>query len=314
MASLAEINKAFRNGAKMVADQAAIGALRDAIARGDYAAALDAVNIEESAFDELRVKLVQTYAEGAVSEISGMRLSDRPRWNSASPRAEDYARNVIGNHITLIANDSRDAVREVIGDSLAFGRSPRRTALDIVGRLGPDGRTGGIVGLNAQQARWIANMRDALENNPAKALTYTKRDRRFDAVIRASIDGKPLTRDQVDRIIGRYSDNLLRLRGETIARTERGSAINSGRQEAWMQAADRAGLPYSAIWKEWRHSSRQMEPRLSHIAANGQRVQGLMNYFNIGGVLCLYPHDPSMPAGEVINCGCQARYGIARNG
>lgn len=307
------IQKAFLNGAALVANQARITALREAIRRGDYSDALDAVNIDEPAFDELRVLLVQTYAEGAISEINGMAYRDRPRWNSASPRAEEYARNVIGQHITRITTDSQDAVRQVMGDGLAFGRSVDRIALDIVGRVGPNGRTGGIVGLNQQQAQWVSNMRHWLETDPSRALQYSKRDRRFDAVIqRAIASGKPLTKDQIDRITGHYSDNMLRVRGLTIARTERGSALNSGRQEAWRQAADRAGLDYMAIWKEWRHSNRQMEPRLSHIFANGDRVQGLDTPFNIGGFTCLHPHDPSLPAGEVINCGCTVRYGINR--
>lgn len=286
--------------------------LKDALRRGDIASAMDAVNIDEAAWDELRVLLVQTYAEGGVSEVSGMALRDRPRWNSASPRAEEYARNVIGGHITRITEDARDAVRWTIGDSVAFGRSVDRTALDIVGRIGPNGRTGGIVGLNRQQAEWVANMRRWLASDPARALDYSKRDKRFDKLIRGAVDGKPLTAAQIDRITARYSDNLLRVRGLTIARTERGSAINAGRYEAWMQAADRAGLPYQAIWKEWRHSSRMMEPRLSHIAANGDRVQGLETPFNIGGVMAQYPHHHELPASEVINCGCTVRMGINR--
>lgn len=314
MSTEAQLKKAFQNGARLIADQAAVGRLKDALRRGDLGSAMDAVNVDEAAWDELRVLLVQTYAEGGVSEVSGMSLRDRPRWNSASPRAEDYARNVIGGHITRITNDAREAVRWTIGDSVAFGRSVDRTALDIVGRVGPNGRTGGIVGLNQQQAQWVSNMRHWLEADPARALQYSKRDRRFDAVIqRAIASGKPLTKDQIDRITSHYSDNMLRVRGLTIARTERGSAINAGRQEAWRQAADRAGLDYMAIWKEWRHSNRQMEPRLSHIFANGDRVQGLDTPFNIGGFTCLHPHDPSLPAGEVINCGCTVRYGINRS-
>ena len=313
MASESAITKAFRNGVNLIADDANVGALRDAIRRGDYAAALTAVDIEDAAFDELRGLLVQTYAEGAVSEITGMAYRDRPRWNSASPRAEDYARNVIGGHITRITEDSRAAVRATMGDGIAFGRSTDRIARDIIGRREGAHRVGGVVGLNEQQAAWVANMRRKLQDDPMAALNNGRRDRRFDGIIRKAADGKPLTADQIDRITRAYSDRLLMSRGRTIARTERGAAINAGRQEAWMQAADKGGLDYGAIWKEWRHSSRQMEPRLSHIAANGTRVQGLNATFNIGGYSCLHPHDPALPASEVVNCGCQCRYGINRN-
>lgn len=314
MPTEAQISKAFRDGASLIADQAAVTRLRDAISRGDYAAAMEAVNVDEAAWDRLRVLLVQTYAEGAVSEISGMALRDRPRWNSASPRAEAYAREVIGQHITRITEDSRQSVRWTMGDGIAFGRSVDRIALDIVGRKDGTGRrVGGVVGLNGQQAEWVANMRKWLAEDPARALAYSKRDKRFDKTIRGAIGGKPLTAAQIDRIAAAYSDNMLRVRGLTIARTERGSAINSGRQEAWRQAADRAGLDHGAIWKEWRHSARMMEPRLSHIAANGERVQGLDTLFNIGGYFCLHPHDPTLPASEVVNCSCQCKMGINRS-
>lgn len=300
--------------------------LREAIARGDYAAAMDAVNVDDAAWNDLRVLLVQTYAEGAVSEISGMALDIKPRWNSASPNAERYAREVIGQHITLIAEDSRQSVRWTIGDGIAFGRSANRIALDIVGRKDGTGRrVGGVVGLNGQQAEWVANMRKALSGDPDFAnrfwigqdgklkTSFKNIDGRFRGVIQKSLDaGKPLTAAQIDRISAAYSDNMLRVRGLTIARTERGSAINSGRQEAWRQAADKAGLGHGAIWKEWRHSARMMEPRLSHISASGDRVQGLDTQFDVGGYFCLHPHDPSLPASEVVNCGCQVRYGINR--
>lgn len=311
MATEAQISKAFRDGASLIADQAAVTRLREAIARGDYAAAMDAVNVDEAAWNDLRVLLVQTYAEGAVSEISGMALNVKPRWNSGSPNAERYARDVIGQHITRITEDSRQSVRWTMGDGIAFGRSPNRIALDIVGRKDGTGRrVGGVVGLNGQQADWVANMRRWLAEDPARALSYSKRDKRFDSTIRKAADGKPLTAAQIDRITAAYSDNMLRVRGLTIARTERGSAINSGRQEAWRQAADKAGLDHGAIWKEWRHSARMMEPRLSHISASGDRVQGLDTLFDVGGYFCLHPHDPSLPASEVVNCGCSVRYGI----
>ena len=330
MATEAAIAKAFRNGVSLIADEAAIGALSAAIKRGDYAAAMAAIDIDDSAFDELRVLLVQTYAEGGVSEISGMPYAVKPRWNSASPRAEDYARNVIGQHITYISDDMRaavtSAIRNGIADSLAFGRSVDRVALDIVGRKGTGGsRTGGIVGLNQQQEQWVTSMRRALSGDIAQSgkfwigddgklkTSFSKMDRRFTSLIQSALlTGKPLTVAQIDRITSAYSDNLLRVRGLTIARTERGSAINAGRQEAWRQAADRAGLPYGAIWKEWRHSTRKMEPRITHILANKDRVQGLDTPFNIGGYFCLHPHDPTLPASEVVNCGCTVQYGINR--
>lgn len=315
MATEDQISKAFRSGVSLITDQANVSAINDAIRRGDYQAVMDAVDITDSAWDELRNLLVQTYAEGGVSEISGMAYRDRPRWNSATPETERYARDVIGQHISRIAEDSRQAVRNTVADGLAFGRSVNRIALDIVGRREGTRRVGGVVGLNQQQAQWVSNMRQWLATDPAMALGYSRRDRRFDAVIRAAIaSGRQLTAAQIDRITAAYSDRLLLLRGQTIARTERQSATNAGRQEAWRQAAERLGLPLDAVKKTWLHSTRKMEPRPFHLEAGRTKltVQGLNTPFDIGGYSCLYPHDPTLPASEVVNCSCSVKYSINR--
>lgn len=302
-----QIEQAFLRGARGISDAVRLSQLKDALSSGDYGAILNAVDIEPAAFDELRVLLTRTYAESGQLELNRNRFDVPVRWNSANPRVEDYARNVIGQHITLITDDMRLAVRDTVADGYAFGRSVDRMALDIVGRMDGGHRRGGVVGLNQQQAQWLANMRRALETDPKAALRYGLRDRRFDSLLRRS---DTLTAEQVDRISQYYANKLLLSRGKMIARTERGAAINAGRQEAWQQAIDKTGLDPSRIVKEWRHSSRMMYPRDAHVAASGDIVRGLNGTFTINGYTCQYPHDPSLPASEVINCGCQVRYRV----
>lgn len=315
MATERQLQDAFIRGVQSIRDGVRMAALRDAIARSDYAAILAAIDVDDAAFDNFRRLMVETYAEGGISEVTGMPSRYRMRWNSASPRAEEFARTFVGQQITLITDDMRQTIRNYVGDSLAYGRSTREMALDIAGRIDATGkRRGGVVGLNQPQGRWVANMRRKLTEDPDAVLRdYSKRDKRFDKVILAAAEkGVPLSKAQIDRIVGRYSDNLLLSRGLMIARTERSAALNLGRQEAWRQAADKAGLPYSAIRKEWRHSHRQMEPRIAHVALNGTVTAGLDGLFNVNGHLALHPHDTTLPAEEVINCECQVRYYIPR--
>lgn len=304
------------SGVSLITDQIRIGQLRDALDSGDYAAILNAVDIEPAVFDELRGLLVQVYAEGGISEVSGMPYRDRPRWNSASPEGESFAREQIGGHITRITDDMRDAVRATVADGYALGRSHQRMALDIAGRMGPAGkRVGGIVGLNKQQAGYVNNMRRYLDVWPdwPSIKRMTLRDKRFDKMIeRAYEDGRPLTKDQIDRITQSYSNRLLKHRGEVIARTERGSADNAGRMEAWRQAADKAGLPYDRIVKRWVHSSRMMHPRDSHLSLAGTEVEGLDGMFDVNGYMAQRPYDPILPASEVVNCGCSLRMHLKR--
>lgn len=313
MASERQIEQAFLRGVSSIADDVKITALKDALRSRDYSAVISVVDIEDSAFDPLRVALTQTYAEAGTTEITANRFPVSVRWNSANPRVEAYARDVVGQHITLVTNDMRDAVRNTVADGYAYGRSIDRMALDIVGRVGPSGhRKGGIVGLNGQQSQWLANMRRVLQEDPAAAKRYGLRDRRFDRTI---AKGEPLSADQIDNITRQYANKLLLSRGRTIARTERGLAINAGRQEAWMQAADKAGLPYDRINKTWRHTGRSLRDRPSHVSADGDTVVGLNTPFVIDGETMQYPHDPAASARQTINCMCEVRYSIGgRNG
>lgn len=302
MTTETRIDNAFRASIRSVTDEVQIGLLRDALARGDVEAALEAIDLEPAAFEPLRNILVQTYADAGADASASLR---GVRWNSASPRAEQYARNVVGTRITGITDDAVVAVRNSIADGYAFGRTPNRMALDLVGSIGANGRReGGIVGLSAQQEQWVRNMRRALETDPREALRFTRRDRRFDSLLRRS---ERLTQDQIDNIIRSYSNRLLLSRGRTIAVTERGAAINQGRVDAYKNAADKYGLPYSAIRKQWLHTGRAAFDRPTHEDANKDIVQGADTPFIVGGIAMQHPHDPFAPASETVNCRCEVK-------
>lgn len=311
MATERQIEQAFLRGVRSIVDAVQFNAIRAEIARGDFASAVAGLDIEEAAFDELRTLLIETYAQGGVNEITGRRWPVPVRWNSATPQAEQFARYVIGEHITEIVRDTRDAVRWTMGDSIAFGRSANQTALDIVGRVGPSGRReGGILGLNTQRAQWVSGFRRKLMEDPASVannalLTATQR--------RLLAKGEPLTQSQINAIMRTYENAQLLSRGKAIAVTERGNAINGGAVEAWRQAAEKLRVPISALVKEWRHIGAHKHERLSHLMASGSKVAGLNTPFQIGIHSMQYPHDPMAPASEVINCHCQVRISLPRN-
>lgn len=309
MATEQQLHREFQRAVRDIVGGVRYGALRDAIARNEYLAALQAVDIDDAAFDGLRSMIVQTYAEGGINAISGVRWPVKTRWNSATPQAEYYARNVVGQHITQITDDMRDAVRWTMGDGIALGRSNNRIALDIVGRIGASGqREGGIVGLNQQRAEWVAAYRRKLEAGeyPGASGLITAAERRL-------IERGGLSQKQIDRLVQSYSNRQLLSRGLTIARTERGQAMNAGAVEGWRQGAERGGIPLYALIKEWRHEGVNRQDRPSHVAAHGQTVRGLDTPFQVGGYSCQYPHDPSLPAGEVVNCGCRVKVSVPRN-
>jgi hypothetical protein len=87
----------------------------------------------------------------------------------------------------------------------------------------------------------------------------------------------------------------------TIVRTELGTVYSEAGQQR-MEQAVKAGV--KGLAKLWRRSGK-LHPRLTHELADGQIVD-VDKPFIVGGVEIPKPRDPSIPAGERINCGCQS--------
>jgi hypothetical protein len=131
-------------------------------------------------------------------------------------------------------------------------------------------------------------------------LSLTRRDKRFDATVRKAIaEGKALPADVVQRITGRYSDRLLALRGETIARTETLGALARSKEEAFRQAIDTGAIQATQVKKVWQ-ATNDSRTRDSHRGVDRERV-GLDALFSNG---LAYPHAEGAPASEVVNCRC----------
>jgi len=93
-------------------------------------------------------------------------------------------------------------------------------------------------------------------------------------------------------------------RATTIVRTEVGRAFAMSNQQRLVQAS--AKVP--GMQKQWRRSGK-LHSRWNHDAIDGQVVDVnkpfiLPSYK--GPVKMMFPHDPTAPIEEVINCGCMA--------
>jgi uncharacterized protein with gpF-like domain len=92
-----------------------------------------------------------------------------------------------------------------------------------------------------------------------------------------------------------------RERAITIVRTELGRAFSAAAQERMLAA--KAQVP--GLKKQWRHSDK-VHPRPMHLAIDGQ-IREIDEPYTLGnGVAIMYPRDPSAPAAETINCGCES--------
>ncbi len=231
------------------------------------------------------------------------------RFNMSNPSAEKKIEKTAGRMITRMRKDTKDMAREHILEGFKAGKGPGDIALELAGRMNPrtGRREGGIIGVSGPQASAIRNFQSKLESGDLSALDYKLRDKRFDSTIKKAFEnGEPLDADQIQKMMDRYHDNSLKLRGETIARTETGQAVSSSSLEAFEQVLEKTEYSQKAVKRIWRTSGNE-NVRDSHEAMEGQEVEGIDEPFITGnGAEMMAPFDSSLGAGaeEIINCAC----------
>ena len=164
-----------------------------------------------------------------------------------NPAALQYANQRSAALVTDITTANRTALRYIIRDSLAVGRSPMDTA-----RLIRD-----TVGLHTRWARAVVNYDEA----------------QMRQLIRAGMS-PAAARARVDTLVKTYRDRLIRRRAEMISRTEIQLAQNMARQSTWDVSA-KTGLLDGASQKEWLvapSGSRRGAPCEICAELNGKRV------------------------------------------
>jgi hypothetical protein len=317
------VRDAFLTSLKDIGEKSNIGLIEAMISRGDIEGIARAMDIGPHNWVNVQVALTETYGLSGVDTVNKTtwKYSNGQkavvRFDTLSPRSEAYLREYGGAFISGLDDDAKKVIANTVGDGYAFGRRNKEIALDIAGRIGPNGRrSGGMIGLNSVQTEWVKNMRTYLQQDPIKAISMTKRDKRFDKVIiKSAKDGKPLTKAQIDKIINRYTDNLVMSRALTIARTETIKAVEMGKYEAWKQGLEKTGIPETAIDRKWVHTGRAMIDRVQHVSMNGKTVEGMVvPFITPDGTAMLHPHDTTYGAGadHIINCMCRADYSINR--
>lgn len=323
-----EIAVAFRETIDAVTSDAVLSDIVAAIEKNDIEAVLRSLSVSRAMMRPVEVaietgfeatgNLVAGEVARAATSAGGRRFVFR--FDVRNIRAEQWLRDKSSELVTRIGEQTREAIRQTLDAGMAAGRNPRSTALDIVGRVNPatGRRQGGIVGLTAGQERWVARAREELASGDpeqlARYLTRERRDARFDAVVRRAIaTGRPIPADTQTKMIGRYADSVLQLRGETIARKESIEALNRAQYESFMQATEQGIVKQSNVRKIWDSAGNDGRTRDSHLELDEKSV-GLDEAFTspATGKKMLHPGDTSIGArGEdVINCRCRVRYKV----
>lgn len=314
------IRRAFLEAIETIRSDIIIEEIIARLEKGDVSGAVNAVPVDSVAFYPLVEAIRQTYNAGGIAAVSALPRLSSPsgqkvivRFDARNIRAEQWLSQHSSTLITNIIRDQQQAIRSVLTTGMVNGRNPRSVALDIVGRVEKvtGKRTGGIIGLTSKQASFVENARQELNSGQPEALksylNRVRRDKRFDStVLKAMNNGEPISKTTITKMLNRYEASLLKLRGDTIARTEALESVNTSQQEAFQQVLDKTAYTDQDIQREWRCASDD-RVRDSHLMMNRQKVKGMQTPFiTPDGYKLRYPHDSSLgaPARETINCRC----------
>lgn len=287
------IRDALLNAVYAAQDAQTLDELAELIELGAYEEAL------ERAARRGAVSLADAYAAVYVAsgrdaaEFLSEALEVVVGFDQVNERAVEHMQSSRLRMIREFTAEQRLATRVALEDGIARGVNPVEMARAFRGSIG----------LTARQQAAVVNYRRLLEQGSSEALYRQLRDARFDrTVARAIRDGKPLTAEQVDRMVARYGERYLKYRSEVIGRTEALRAVHAGTEETYRQAIDEGVVEPQQLRRKW-VTARDERVRHSHSSLNGQE-RGIDEVWEAEGGVLRYPGDPSAPASETVQCRC----------
>lgn len=199
-----------------------------------------------------------------------------------------------GKLIREFAISQREAVTETIVDGIRRGVNPLQQARNFRDSIG----------LTAHQTKSVNNFRNMLQTQDRQVLARQLRDRRFDPTVRAALNNKrPLTQRQINRMVERYRERMLKFRAETIGRTEALRAVHEANDISFNQAVDSGNLQRQDLEDTWIVVS-DNKLRDSHSFMSGQRRDFGDPFLSGNGNRLRFPGDPQAPADDTVQCRC----------
>ncbi len=233
----------------------------------------------------------------------GLRPSVGINFDPTNPRAAQAANELTYEFIQgKVSQEQRDAVRDAVTRALAEGKNPKQVSAAFRD----------AIGLTPKQNEAVENYRRLLQSGSKEALDRSLRDRRFDPTVRRA-DEKPLSQDQIDKMVDRYRERYIEYRADTIALTESTTATSAANHEAMLQTIELADIDPGDVEKKW-NSTKDGRTRPSHVylgAAANNTVRGIDTLFTSGlGNKLMFPGDIRAPAEDRVRCRCVCSYRI----
>lgn len=298
----AAITLAFTEMVLAMQAEGTLASLAELLSAGDFETALQSLEAHVAKFSTASSRIYINAGQETIDSL-GDTLGIIVNFDQTNARA---VRLIQQNRLELIrqfTEGQRQATRRALLDGIERGLNPRAQA-----RVFRDS-----IGLTDKQVGWISNYRRELEGLDSRALTRQLRDGRFDRTVRRAIaDDSPLSKSQIDKMVGRYRERWIKFRAETIARTESLEAVHAGSNEAIQQAVDSGAVEATKATGEWQTAldERVRDPQsgsqTSHRTMHGQ-IQTFGDPFISGaGNELQYPGDRNAPPYETILCRCRA--------
>lgn len=316
-----EVQKIFLEVMQDIVDRAILSEMIAAIEANDPERLFRATGFTSAALNPIIDAIESVYLDTAETTVDGWPSRIRTptgltifRFDMRNPRVEEDLKTRSSTLITRLTEEARQNVRDVLQVGIIKGENPRKTALDIIGKVDPrtKKRIGGVIGLTENQAKWVRNVDRYLRDLDGKYLNLKLRDKRFDGIVKKAIEsGEKLSERDIDRITTQYKNKALRHRGEAISRTETVQAINRGEYMANIQLVEEGLVARDAVTKEWDDTG-DGRVRLTHRALGRKygKKKGIgldEPFISPSGARMLYPGDSTLgaPADEIVMCRCR---------
>lgn len=219
---------AIKEAAYRVRDRTLAREVENAIAAGDIQGAIEAVKMEVGEAylsEQIPDALRSAYEAAGRKAAEALRFhAERASFEILNPESVSFLRTSAAALIREFGESSLRAIRAYITRAYRTGQTPAALARTIV--------DSGI-GLTERQLTAVDNFRTGLEDGP-----------------------RDFTQAEVDSMVDRYAERLLRYRARLIARTEINRAENQGNRELWRQARERGLLDARAV-VEWQTTGQE---------------------------------------------------------
>lgn len=298
----ASIAKAFRDFLAIVQSAEIMRQIIDQLEKRDLNAAMAIVDSYILRFADVLPAVAAAVGQATASELAALipDLALAVSFDPSHPRAAEIIQAGRAKLVRQFTAQQRQSTSQALERAYRAGLGEAAAARSFRGSIG----------LTAYQEQVVANYRQSLETLDRNALERALRDRRYDPTIEAAIErDRPLTSNQIDRMVERYRGRMLIMRSETIARTEGVRATAEAREESLVQMAEQTGIAVQRFDRIW-NTTKDRRRRDWHGTMEHQRRKVGEDFLDGHGNRLRYPGDPRAPAETVINCRCGITFAL----